>query len=1137
MKSFLKFILVGIMMIFTSEIWDGFCIAEKISVGKIIVKELYCEYSITPLGIDTTSPRFSWLLESTQRGMRQTAYQILVATTIVKLNNNIGDKWDSGKVVSETSVNVPYQGKILSSGEKCYWKVRVWDKDGLDSNWSEPSTFEMGLLNENDWQGQWIGRGIETKTSNYIAGRFGQAIRLNGTSGSVKIDHYAKLKPAQEITVSAWIKPDDSFSDRWQEIYRKEDGNARCLLAYGKTGDQTGLWFGLGIGGKYTEHCASLALGTVKDGHWHLAAATYDGSNKRIYFDGREITRQAVSGPIDTGGTRAAYIGSSSGRSEFFPGAIDDVRIYDRALSATDRQALARGKNIASDPVGYWKLDGNLKNSALGKDGKLTAGVETQNAPLLRKEFTISKEIKKARVYISGIGWYELNLNGKKVGDHVLDPATTDYNDRILYTTYDVTGMLNRGVNALGVMLGNGWFSEPGTLKYGDSPRLLLQMNIELADGTRKRIVSDPAWMTADGPITYNDLWHGETYDARQEKEGWTKAGYDDSNWIAAEVKPSPGGKMNSQIMPAIKVIQTIRPVKLTHPKAGVYVYDLGQLFGGWARLKMKGPEGVKIKIKYSDRVIKDSGLVEDRWGTRRPHGNETDYYILKGDPHGEYYEPRFTYHPVRYVQITGYPGEPTITDLEGKVVYSAVDMAGDFECSNPLLNQIHKNVVWTLTNGLFGVPLDCLHREHWAWTDPATVTGSLYPRKYMPLFWTKWLGDIKDAQRADGAVPDICPSYTTDRSDPAWGGNYPIMIWYLYQYYEDIRFLEEHYEGMKRWLGYLAAISDDYIVTKGHYGDHMLPGMKPGQEQFISRETPPRLVWTGYYYRGAYVVSQIAAILGKPDEARQYAELAKAIREAFNRKWLKSDRNIYETGSQTAGFLPLALDIIPEANRKQVLQNLVKDIAEKYQFHHHAGNSGTTCMIDTLTEYGYGNVMHKIATQTTYPGWGYMVDQGATTIWENWGQGRDAESMVMWLTIDEFFYNDLAGIKGPDYYGPGFMTPGFRQIEIKPQVLGDLTFASGSIRTVRGMVSSSWKRTDDSITLKVTIPVNSEARISVPKIGLQNVTVTESGKTIWGNGRILKGISGITSGTETEDYVTFETGSGSYTFVLKEQK
>ena len=918
-RSKLALIVLGISLLFLVGV--GFSRSELPRIpDRITPTQLRCEYAVNPLGVDAKQPRFSWLLESSQRGQMQSGYHILVASSKEKLAAGIGNKWDSLKVTSEKSVNITYEGTGLSGGEKCCWKVRCWDKDGKASSWSAPAWFEMGLLKQSDWQGEWIGA----------------------------------------------------------------------------------------------------------------------------------------------------------------------------------------ERNVSS--------------------------------PLLRKEFVIPKEVKKARVYISGLGWSELYINGRKVGDNVLDPAATEYHKHTLYVTHDVTDMLNKGANAAGVMLGNGWFSEPGMPVYGDSPRLLMQINIEFADGTGMNIKTDRTWKVSAGPITRNDIWGGETYDARLEKSGWAKAGYDDSAWANALVKEEPGGEMVSQLMPAIKVNKTIRPVKLTNPEPGIYVYDMGQLFGGWARLHVKGQKDTKVTIKYSARVFKDSGLVDKR---RHRRGNESDNYILKGEPQGEVYEPRFTYHPVRYVQIEGYPGEPTLDDLQGRVVHSGIDMSGDFWCSNPLLNKIHQNVVWTFTNGLFGIPLDCLHREHWAWTDPATITGSLYPRKFMPLFWTKWLRDIKDSQFDDGAVPVIAPTYRIEghrkknRVDAAWGGNYPLLVWYLHEYYNDNRILREHYDSIKKWLDYLTCTADNYLVTSGVYGDHMLPGAEPGKEQFISKETPRPLVWTAYYYRGAYVFSQMAGILGKSDDAEHYGVLAENIAGAFNRKWLNTETRQYATGSQTSNLLPLALGIVPKANKKAVMQNVLRDIVEKYNGHLHTGNSGTTCMIDTLTEHGYGDVMYKVATTMTYPGWGYMVAQGATTIWEMWGLGKGAESMIMWATIDEFFYEDLAGIRGPDYYGPRCMPGGFRQIEIKPYILGDLKSAKASVKTVHGIVSSEWKKRDNCLTLVVSIPVNSRAKVAVPTMGLQNVSITEGGKSVWKADGFVKGVPGITAGSKASQYVTFDVGSGSYSFRL----
>jgi len=1070
----------------------------------------------------------------------QSACQVLVAASKARLDADTGDKWDSGKVRSVQSVNVAYEGSDLASGETCWWKVRVWDKGGKVSAWSAPATFEMGLLKEGDWEGRWIGMHA-SPAMGFTAGRFGRALCLDGGRQSVRILHYAKLKPANAITISAWIKPvkvgkAGDPGGGWEEIYRKEDANARHLLATGYGDGIRGLWVGLGISGRYVEKGANADVSVMTDGNWHLATATYDSSDIRIYFDGTEIGRFAHPGTLDRGGTASAYIGSLNSSSEFFEGGIDDVRVYDRALSAAEIKALVAGRQGGDirGLVGWWKLDEGFANSAEGPGGEAVdrdaLSRLTGRSPMLRKEFTLEKKIKRARAYISGLGWYELLINGKKVGNHVLDPATTDYNKRTLYVTCDVTDRLREGPNAVGVMLGNGWYSEPGRLKYGDSPRVLMQMNVEFADGTVTSLKTDRTWRVAGGPITRNDLYGGETYDARLEKPGWATPGYDDVDWDQAAIKEGPRGNLDSQLMPAIKVNKTIDPVRLTNPKPGVYVYDMGQLFGGWARLRVQGPRGAEVTIKYSARVFKDSGLADKR---RHRRGGEADIYILKGDPKGEIYEPRFTYHPVRYVQVEGYPGRPTTRDLEGRVLYSAVDLSGDFHCSNPLLNRIHGNVVRTLTNGLFGIPLDCLHREHWAWTDPATVTGMLYPRKHMPLFWTKWLDDISDAQHESGAVPDVAPSYPGNRSDPAWGGNYPLLVWYLHQYYGDDRVLQAHYAGMKQWIDYLTLIAEDHMVTRGHYGDHMLPGESPGKEEFISSETPRPLVWTGYYYRGALIVSRAADLLGKADDARRYSRLAEKIKQAFNTKWLNTHTNQYATGSQTANLFPLALGIVPEADEHAVVANAVQDIMEERDGHLHTGNTGTTCMIDTLTDHGRGDVMWQVATTPTYPGWGYMVSQGATTIWEAWGLGGNAESMIMWATIDEFFYNDLAGIKGPDYYGPGYMAPGFRRLRIEPHLLGDLKHASASVKTVRGMVSSGWKRTDDSVALDVSVPVNSEAKVSVPKAGLQSVTVEEGGEVIWRNGSYVGGVAGITGGSENAECVTFDVGSGSYSFKL----
>jgi alpha-L-rhamnosidase len=1130
MKKFPAVMLFGIMVICTEFMLIPSCLAKQADEGGITVEELQCEYAKNPLGIDTLQPRFSWILESNRRGQMQSAYHILVASNAEQLERGIGDKWDSGKVASEKSVNVPYQGKSLASEEECYWKVRVWDKDGKASAWSEPAAFEMGLLKESDWQGQWIGMSEADSALNYIPGRFGQALNLNGKSETVKIEHYPELKLVKEITISAWIKPNDDFSDRWQEIYRKEDANARCLFAFGKTGEKTGLWFGLGIDGAYTEHCGPLAVELVKDGKWHLVAAIYDGSAKRFYFDGREIARESVSGSIDTKGSSPAYIGSSGGNYEFFSGGIDDIRIYSRALSADEIKGLADGNIVESALVGYWKLDGDLKNGVRGQDGEAVNGSSSVAvSPLLRREFEVSKKVRRARVYISGLGWYELYINGKKVGDHVLDPATTDYDKRIYYVTHDVTDMLKRGTNTVGVMLGNGWFRPA----YCASTRLLFQLHIGFADGTGLIVKSDESWKASEGPIAENSIISGEVYDARKERSGWTATGFDDSQWHSAAIERNPGGVMVSQLLPPIKVNEDLAATSFSQPGPEIYIYDFGKLFAGWAKFQFNGKAGTQITIKYAPLLRPDGFLKEI------PNGRSRDVYIMKGSPEGEVYEPRFTFHPVRYVQIEGYPGKLTKPNVTGRMAYNAVDMSGGFECSNDLLNQIHANVRQTIKNELYGIQMDCINTEHWGWLEPGSTPGTLYPRIYMPLFWKKYLDDARFAQHSDGVIPEVIPNYPPKNrhtGDPAWAGNYPIAVWYVYQYFCDERILEEHYPSMKKWLESLMAKAEGSILRYGYYGDHMLPGPAPGQEEWMSTETPMVLIKTAFFYNNAHIISKTAKILGYTDEATEYYNLAEGIKRAFNNTWFNADTNQYATGSQTSNLLPLVFGIVPPTKEANVTKNIVDNIVNKHNGHHHTGNVGTSALMQALTKRGYGDVMYNLINRVDYPGWGYMVDKGATTIWESWGAKStddDRLSMAMFTTVDHFFYNDLAGIKGPEYFSTEAIEPGFKEIVIKPFVPKGLYYVKASHKTVRGRVSCEWRKGIDWFTLEVRIPVNASAKIGIPKLGSENVTVTESSETVWENGKFIKGVSGIIAGSETDDYVTFDIGSGSYTFRL----
>ena len=1105
--------------------------------------QLTCEYAKDPLGIHTTSPRFSWILRSNRRGQIQSAYRILVARSKQKLERNIGDKWDSGKIASDNSVNVPYEGQPLTSGEKCYWKVRVWDKDGRASPWARPAAFEMGLLKESDWRGDWIGSPESGKELNYVAGRFGKAIYLNGKGESVRIEHYPALKPPKEITISAWVKPGDDLgsrptdqADNWRAIYRKEDSNARALLAFGKTEDQTGLWFGLGISGKYTEHCGPIALDCVKDQRWHFVAATYDGSAMRFYSDGREIASIAATGPIDTSGSSPAYIGSCGGEREFFPGGIDDVRIYDRALSPQQIEKLAAGVDIDAGLVGSWQMDDCLTNRLPGEHGRIVGMSRKRPAPLLRKQFNLSGKLKRARVYMCGLGWSELYLNGTKVGDRVLDPATTYYNNdqpfelgsRVLYVTYDITGYLRDGLNAVGIMLGNGWYSDDGASpareSFGDRPILLLQMNIEYIDGRVLTIVSDKSWKTADGPVTSNEICLGEEYDARLEKAGWNTPGYHDSGWNNAVSVNPPGGRLISQTMPPVRVIKTIKPLKITQPAAGVYIYDFGQHFSGWTKVRLEGPKGTQITIRHAGDLDADGHLNT----SNLRDAAQMDRYILKGQG-VEVWEPRFTLHGFRYAEVTGFPGVPTLETLEGRFVRNSAQITGSFKCSNPLLNRIHRNACWTFMSSLQGIPQDAAERsERVAWLGDTGFVAEDYAYNLdMAAFWTKWLNDIKDSQRPDGDVPVVSPLHWRNAylQFPCWKSTYPPIMWYLYQYYEDQRVLADHYEGITRLVAFLGTRADKHIISEG-IGDHMEPDRAAGGSSIIPKRTPPPVTATAYYYYDVSILAQAANILGKEDDYRRYSKQAVDIKEAFNKKFLNKKTNEYATGSQTSNATALYLGLVLPETQEAVLKNLVHDIMVENEGHLSTGIIGANALEQVLGENGRADVMYAIASKTTYPGWGYTIAKGATTIWEAFEGGNVSLNMKMFGSTEKFFYKDLAGI--------GLASPGFRRIDIKPRVVEDLTYAKGSLKTVRGLILSHWKKTKDSVVLQVTIPVNSEAKVSVPKMGLKQVVVTESDKSVWEDDRFVKNVCGVTSGREIDGYVVFNVGSGTYTFRSK---
>jgi alpha-L-rhamnosidase len=585
-----------------------------------------------------------------------------------------------------------------------------------------------------------------------------------------------------------------------------------------------------------------------------------------------------------------------------------------------------------------------------------------------------------------------------------------------------------------------------------------------------------------------------------------------------------------------MKVQDTFRPIKISKHENGGWLFEFDRYFGGWVLLKTKGKAGAKVTIHYES--------IAAGWTV-----GEKDTYILKGDSEGETYEPRFTFHPVRYVRVEGLEGKPTLDTLQGREVYTDVDMHGRFTCSNELLNQIHGNIQRSLKVALKGIIIDCVHREPIAYNEPCGIFGTLAIRKCMPDLWTRVARDIQLASSDSGDLSDMVPILPGMKrpSDVSQNASYPMLIWYLYECHGDERLLEQHYQKVKAWVDFIGRELADstHVVKKGWLGEHMLPksGSVPGWS-FYTKETPKEFIWTCYYYQNVRVLADMSRVLGKKEQEERYAKLAQKIHAVINKTWLDPKTGHYATRSQTSEILALALDIVPQKNEQQLIENIAGTINDNGG-RLRVGHVGLPGFMESLVDHGLGEVVYKAVNTTEFPGWGYMISQGATTVWEGWSLATKVEewnnhiyhaeeSMIFLTGVSRFFYDSIAGIQEPAFYGTREFEPGYGLIRIKPHVLGDLKHAEASIKTVRGIISSSWKRTKNSFVLEIEIPVNSTAKVSVPTLGLNEFAITEGGKAIWQNDSYVDGVAGVADGRRDADWVTFDVGSGSYRFELK---
>ncbi len=900
--------------------------------------DLACEQLRNPVGIDSVQPRLSWIVPGNGRGEAQTAYQVLVATSEKLLDSDKGDLWDSGKVASDQSVLVRYEGKPLKSEMGCHWKVRVWTKNGGQSQWSKTAFWSMGLLNPTDWKGKWI-------------------------ANRVKLDDDETL-------------------------------------------------------------------------------------------------------PLNIRG---------------------------------------RGADAASHIM--QKMPG----------------------PLLRKTFEANKPIKRATLYISGLGFCELHVNGKKMGDSVLTPTYTKYDRRVPYTTHDVTNLIKQGPNAIGVMLGNGWFNcftrdswDFDHAPWRTTPRMLLQMRLEYADGSSGLVVSDESWKTALSPITFDGIRNGEEYDARLEQRGWDTAEFVEHSegsselpgWKPVEIVDGPKGKLVAETSPPVKVVEIIKPVKVTEPKPGVFLFDMGCNMAGWVELKVAGPAGTQVTMRFDEQLHEDGTLHQTNAGHLATGEFQTDKYTLKGVGL-ESWEPRFVYHGFQYVQVEGFPGKPTLNSLVGKVTHTAFERAGSFECSNDLLNKIHRATLRSYVGNFVGFPTDCPHREKNGWTGDAQLATEVGLLNFKSeTNYARWMNDFADCQLDDGNLPGIVPTggwgYEWGNG-PAWDSAYFIIPWYLYLYRGDSSVLKAHYDGYKKYLDFLASKANGNIVEIG-LGDWCPPQGGPG-----GHATPVALTSTAYYYVDVNIAAHTAELLGKTEEAKKYHALAADISRAFMARFYNPETGKFTGDEQCGMAAAIYQGLLPDAQKPKVLQALISEM-QKRDGHIWAGILGTKYAIHALTDNGRADLIYAAATKRDFPSWGHWIERGSTTLWEMW-DGGGSRNHIMFGDIDAWFYSALAGIN----LDPA--RPGYKHIIIKPQIVGDLKWAKAQHDSPYGEIGSSWKKDAGKLALTIDIPANTTATVYVPCKSAE--AVTESGKPAAKS-------AGVKYVGVKEGCAVYEVGSGRYEFVTK---
>jgi alpha-L-rhamnosidase len=969
----------------------GAVLLAGICSAAVTVKSLRCEYLSNPLGIDATSPRLSWIITSNRKGETQTAYQILVASSPKLLSGGQADLWDSGKVSSDESSQIIYSGLPLVSRERCFWKVRTWDRDDKVSDWSPDAQWTMGLLQPDDWQAKWI-------VSNPS---------INDTNDSLLIRH-----AAYEV-----------------------------------------------VGQGHADDVTAVLNGQIKQGRLKIV-----------------VNNQTMGG--------------------------------DPALHAVKRLRVE------------YEYGGRTLQKEIQENQTLILPGEVSPLPYLRKSFEVKSPVQRAVLYVTALGLYEVHINGQRVGDHVLAPDWTDYRRRVRYQTFDVTGLLKRGGNAMGALLADGWFSghigNGGYEFYGRQPAFLAQLEVTYQDGQTERIVTDDSWRMHGSPIISSDFMLGEDYDARLEIKGWDKPGLDESQWSAVGVREESALQLDPQVMPPVRELFKLSPKTIKTSGPGSWICDLGQNMVGVVRLKVSAPAGTRITLRHAEMLNPDGTLY-----TANLRGAPSiDHYVCHGGG-GEIWQPRFTFHGFRYVEISGLARRPAKDAITGIVIGSDTPRTGEFACSDARLNQLESNIQWGQRGNYISIPTDCPQRdERLGWMGDAEVF--IHTASYnadVAAFFTKWLVDVDDAQSPAGAFSNVSPNPSNDKGGvPAWGDAGVICPWTIYEMYGDRRVLERHLPAMIKWVDFLKSHSDGLIRDRDRGEDF-------GDWLSIHADTPKDLIGTAFFAYSTHLLAKSCRVLGRETEADKYDQLFADIKTAFNQRYVTRDGHV-QGETQCSYAMALKFDLLPEDLRPQAGQYLAADIKAKGG-HLSTGFIGVSYLLPVLTQAGQADTAYGLLQQDTFPSWLFSVKQGATTIWERWdgwtpekgfqNPGMNSFNHYSLGSCGEYLFGFIGGIRPA--------SPGFKTILIDPVIRDGLTWAKTSFASIHGKIATAWKVKGNRLTLEVVVPANTTATVIVPA---QSITdVTEDGKCVTN----AKGVRFL---RQEDGKALFEVGSGKYTFASK---